>query len=102
MEQPTIFNQSAPKGELFERPSCSKPITASKLELRPGFIAMVQAKPFSGFDYENPYYHLREFEQLIVCITIEGVSQDTLRWKKERRIMGKCPRASRAHFSKKK
>ena len=81
MEQPTMQNLFAPKGEFVEPSQSSKPITASSYELRTGFIAMVREQTFSGFDYENPYHHLREFEQLCACLTISGMSQDTLRWK---------------------
>jgi hypothetical protein len=81
MEQPTIQNLSAPKGEFVEPPQSSKPITASRYELRPGFIAMVREQAFLGLDYKNPYHHLREFEQLYACLTISGMSQETLRWK---------------------
>ena len=42
---------------------------------------MVQKQTFSGLDYENPYHYLREFEQLYACLTISGMSQETLRWK---------------------
>ena len=62
MEQPTIQNLSAPKGEFVEPPQSSKPIIASNYELRPSFIAMVQEQTFLGLDYENLYHHLREFE----------------------------------------
>ena len=34
-----------------------------------------------GVEYENPYHHLRKFEQLYACLTILGMSQETLRWK---------------------
>ena len=81
MEQPTIQNLSAPKGEFVQPPQSSKPITTSSYELRPGFIAMVQEQAFLGLDYENPYYHLREFEQLCACLTISGMSQEILWWK---------------------
>ena len=81
MEQPTIQNLSAPKGEFIEPPQSSKPIIASSCELRPGFIAMVREQTFSGFSYENPYHHLREFEQLFAYLTISGMSQDIFRWK---------------------
>ena len=62
MEQPTILNLYAPKGEFIEPPQSSNPITASSYELRPSFIAMVREQAFLGLDYENPYHHLREFE----------------------------------------
>ena len=81
MEQPTILNLFAPRGEFVELPQSSKPITASSYELRPDFIAIVLEQTFWGFDYENPYHHLREFEQLCACLTISGMSQETLRWK---------------------
>jgi hypothetical protein len=42
---------------------------------------MVQEQAFSGLDYENPYHHLWEFEQLYACLTILGMSQETLLWK---------------------
>jgi len=81
MEPNTLYQLSAPKGELVEPPQSSKPITASSYVLRPGFIAMVREQTFSGLDYENPYHHLREFEQLCACLTISGMSQESLRWK---------------------
>ena len=59
MEQPTIQNLSAPKGEFIEPPQSLKPITISSYELCPGFIAMVREQAFLGLDYENPYHHLR-------------------------------------------
>ena len=55
MEQPTIQNLSAPKGEFVEPPQPLKRITTSSYELCPGFIAMVQEQAFSELDYENPY-----------------------------------------------
>jgi hypothetical protein len=69
MEQPTILNLSAPKGEFVEPPQSLNPIIASSYELHPSFIAMVQEQIFLGLDYENPYHHLREFEQLCACLT---------------------------------
>jgi hypothetical protein len=42
---------------------------------------MVQGSSFSGLDTENPYHHLREFEQVCSCYAIAGMSHDTLRWK---------------------
>ena len=74
MEQPTIQNLSAPKGEFVEPPQYLKPITTSIYELRPSFEAMVREQAFSGLDYENPYTHLQEFEQLCACLTIAGMS----------------------------
>jgi hypothetical protein len=62
MEQPSIHQLSAPKGEFLEPPQSLKKITASSYELYPGFIAMVQEQTFLGLDHENPYHHLQEFE----------------------------------------
>jgi len=42
---------------------------------------MVREQSFSGLDNENPYHHLREFEQLCACLTIAGMTPDTMRWK---------------------
>ena len=81
MEQPNIQNLSASKGEFVEPPQSSKPTTAPSYELCPGFIAMVREQTFLGLDFENPYHHLTEFEQLYACLTILGTSQETLRWK---------------------
>ena len=81
MDQLSIHQFSALKGEFVEPPQSSKPITASIFELRPGFIAMVREQTFSGHDNENPYHHLRLFEQLCSCLSIAGMAQETLRWK---------------------
>jgi hypothetical protein len=74
MERTTIANLSAPKGELIEPTQSLKPIIASSFELHPSFIAVVQDQAFLGLDYENPYQHLWEFEQLCACLTIAGMS----------------------------
>ena len=42
---------------------------------------MVQEQSFSGTDWANPYLHLRAFEYLCSCLTIEGMTQETLKWK---------------------
>jgi hypothetical protein len=42
---------------------------------------MVQYKPFSGEVDENPYSHLCEFQQTYACLHIEGMLDETLRWK---------------------
>jgi hypothetical protein len=81
MEEKSIQQLAAPKGEFLESSKSLKPITTSSYELRPGFIAMVQEQIFFGLDDENPYHHLREFEQLCACLTISGMSHETLRWK---------------------
>jgi hypothetical protein len=81
MDSTPIHKFSAPKGEFLEPPQSSKPITTSSYELKPGFIAMVQAQSFSRLKDENPYTHLWEFEHLCSCLVIAGITQETLKWK---------------------
>jgi hypothetical protein len=81
MEPISIQKLSVPKGEFFEPPPSSKPITTSGYELRHGFIAMVWEQSFSGHDNENPYHHLREFEQLCSCLVILGMTLETVKWR---------------------
>jgi len=81
MDTLSIHQLSAPSGEFLVPPQSSKPITASGFELRPGSIAMVREQPFSGYELENPYHPLREFEQLCSCLSIAGMAQETIRWK---------------------
>jgi hypothetical protein len=62
MEPISIQKLSTPNDEFLQPSQSSKPITASGYELCPGFIAMAWEQTFSGFDDENPYHHMREFE----------------------------------------
>jgi hypothetical protein len=48
-------------------------------ELRPQLVNMVQNQPFSNEVDENPYSHLREFEQTCACLHIEGMPDETVR-----------------------
>jgi hypothetical protein len=41
---------------------------------------MVQAQPFSGYDNEDPFNHLRDFEEMCSCLSIPGVTQELLMW----------------------
>jgi hypothetical protein len=81
MDSMPIHKFSAPQGEFLEPPQSSRPIIASSYELRPSFIDMVQDQSFSGLENEDPYTHLREFELLCSCLTIAGMTQETLKWK---------------------
>jgi hypothetical protein len=76
-----IYKFFAPKGDLLEPPPLSHPILIGGYELRPAFIAMVQEKFFSGLADEDPYTHLREFEQLCSCWSFASMTQETLKWK---------------------
>ena len=42
---------------------------------------MVRKQPFSGEIHEDPYDHLREFEELCSGLVILGMTQEALRWK---------------------
>jgi hypothetical protein len=59
----------------------SQPIQTPNYRLSPWLIAMVQSLSFSGEDDENPYLHVRDFEQTCDCLRIEGISNQNLCWK---------------------
>ena len=81
MDSTPIYKFFIPKGELLEPPPSSHPILIDGYELRSAFIAMVREQTFSGEEDENPYVHLREFEQLCSCLNIPGMTHDTIKWK---------------------
>jgi hypothetical protein len=70
-----IYKYYATKGDTLEPPPSSHPILIDGYKLHPAFIAMVQDKPFSGLNDENPYTYLREFEHLCSCLTIDSMTQ---------------------------
>ena len=72
-------NLFASKGEFCDPPP--KSTLHSGCELNPGLIAMVRAQPFSRLDSENRCNHLHEFEEVCSCLSILGMTQQTLRWK---------------------
>jgi len=49
--------------------------------LIPWLIALVQSQSFLGEGDENPYLHITDFEQTCDCLRIEGICDETLRWK---------------------
>ena len=53
----------------------SQPIQTCSYRLSPRLIALVQSLD------ENPYLHIRDFEQTCDCLRIEGISHQTLRRK---------------------
>jgi len=59
----------------------SQPIQTSQYRLSSRLIAMIQNLYFSGKGDENPYLHIRDFEQTCDCLRIEGISDKTLCWK---------------------
>jgi hypothetical protein len=79
---PTLLYQYGAPTDLSLRPAeSSKPILSPGYELSLELIAMAKDQSFSGKVNENPYSHLREFEQIYACLHIEGMSYETLRWK---------------------
>ena len=81
MDSTPIIQLLTLKGELLEPPPSSQPILTFGYKLHPDFIAMVREQSFSGIEDKNPYTHLREFEQLCSCLTIAGMTQETIKWK---------------------
>ena len=77
--KPTLTsNPSASKGEFPEPPP--KPNRSSGGELHPGLVAMVWAQPFFGHENENPCNHRLDFKEMCSCLSISGMTQETLRW----------------------
>ena len=77
----SIYEFHRPTGTHLEPPKFSKPIIASSFEIDPEYIEFVQRQPFSGEGEENPYTHLREFYRVCDLLHIEGMSDETLKWK---------------------
>jgi hypothetical protein len=42
---------------------------------------MVRAQPFFGYDNEDPFDHLWEFEEMCSCLSIPSMTQEILMWK---------------------
>ena len=42
---------------------------------------MVRAQPISRHENEDPCHHLQEFKEMCSCLSILGMTQETLRWK---------------------
>jgi hypothetical protein len=72
-----LYQYGAPTGTSLKPVESSKPILAPGYELHPRLINIVQDQHSSG----STYSHLCEFEQTCACLHIEGMSDETLRWK---------------------
>ena len=81
MDHIPIIQFATPMCIILEPPPSSKPILTNSYEIRPCFITKVQELSFSGGKDDNPYAHLREFEQVCSCLHISGMSHETLKWK---------------------
>jgi len=77
----SIYEFHRPMGTHLEPPTSSKPIIASSFEIDPEYIEFVQKQPFSGEGEEKTYTHLREFYRVCDLLRIEGMSDETLKWK---------------------
>ena len=62
-------------------PESLDPIITPGYELHLYLIKLIRDKSLMGEGDENPYSHLREFEQTYACLRIAGMSDKTLRWK---------------------
>jgi hypothetical protein len=76
-----LYQYGAPTGMSLMPAESSKPILSFGYELSLELINMAQDQSFSGDVSENPYSHLCDFEQTCTCRHIEGMSDETLRWK---------------------
>jgi hypothetical protein len=76
-----IYQYAAPTSTSHRPKESSKPILTPAYELRLCLVAMVQNQSFSRMVDENPYLHLQEFEQTYDYLRIEGMFDETLRWK---------------------
>ena len=82
MESITLRDFLAPRCSSHREvpPSCH-PILTPGYWIRPSFVTMVRSQSFSGRRDENPYTHLREFEQNCSIISIPGMHHETIKWK---------------------
>ena len=80
MKPTSNSNLSASKGGVSWAITYFKTNLPSGGKLHPSLKAMVRAQPFSGHDNENPCHHLHEFEEMCSCLSISGMTQETLKW----------------------
>jgi hypothetical protein len=76
-----IFSIFCTHGDQPSAMGASQLIQTPSYWLSPWLIAMVQSISFLGGVDENPYLHIRDFEQTCACLRIEGLLDQTLRWK---------------------
>ena len=81
MDSTPIYQYATPTSVSLEPPKSIEPILTPGYELRSCFIKLIRDKSFLGKGNENPYSHLREFEQTYACLRIIGMSDKTIRWK---------------------
>jgi len=54
------------------------PFQRNDYELKPGYFALVGHHPFHGLSHEQPMDHIKRFEDLVLSIKANGVSEDYL------------------------
>jgi hypothetical protein len=81
MDSTPIYQYAKPTSASLRPPESSDPIITPGYELCLCFIKKIRDQSFSGEGNENPYSHLREFEQTYACLRIASMSDKTLRWK---------------------
>jgi len=80
MDTITLRDFSAPsRSSHGEHPPSCHPILTPGYEIPPSLVAMVRLQSFSGRRDENPYTHLREFEQNCSIISIPGMHHETVK-----------------------
>jgi hypothetical protein len=76
-----IYSFSALDGKYLEPATSLHPIEAEGYEIRPDFISLVRELNFvEGLD-ENPYKHLKDFEEICATLMISEMNHETLKWK---------------------
>ena len=81
MDFTPIYQFAKPTSTSLKPPKSLEPILTPGYELYPCFIKLIREQSFSVEGDENPYSHLREFEQTRAWLRIVGMSNETLRWK---------------------
>ena len=81
MDSTPIYQYAKLMSASLKPPKSLEPILTPGYELYPCFIKLIREQSFSVEGDENPYSHLREFEQTYTCLRIVGMSNETLRWK---------------------
>ena len=81
MDSTPIYQYAKPTSASLKPSDSLDPIITPGYELCPCLIKLIWDKSSSGEGGENPYSHLREFEQIYACLCIAGMSDKTLRWK---------------------
>jgi len=56
----------------------SPPFERNNYELKPGYFTLVSQHPFHGLSHEQPMDHIEHFEDFVLSIKVNGVSEDYL------------------------